>query len=508
MKLNRVFRGDYIQGHFLRPNDPNGEVISRNPGDLGQPDLLIPFSYEHVHEAVSAAKRGLSSWRRLPPQSRGAFLLRYHDLLKQRGEELSHAISYEIGKPLWESRQEVQDCLLLIQYFLKEGSQTTQQLSVPDAGPECTGTVRFLSRGVMAVITPANQPAFLPHFHVIPSLINGNTVVFKSSKYAPMVGQCLAEIIHDSGLPAGVLNMIHGDSEAARRLVSHHDVDGVFFTGPYETGFKIKKQTLSDYWKVLVMDMGGKNAIVVWNDCQYEKALHEAVLSSFLTSGQRCTSTSRVLVHDKIFDRFLEDFHGLAKKCKVGYGVVDGDKAPFMGPLVSESSQENYLRYQGIAVREGCEEVMRGKTLDKDKKGYYVSPSIHWVKNPEPKSVYQKNEIHGPNVALFRVSDLDETVEVLNQPQHGLAAAIYTGSRENYLYLADEARVGLLHWNRMTIENSYRLPYAGTKKSGNNRPMGSFAGYQCTYPVSSLENTGAFSTDKLPAALPKKASNS
>lgn len=503
MKLNRVCRGDYIQGHFLRVTDPNGEVQSRNPGDLDADEVPFPFSYEHVHEAVSAAKHGFGSWHKLKPSERQATIIRYRNLLKQKGEDLAKHISFEIGKPLWESRQEVADCITLIDYFLNEGGQTTQQFSVPDAAPGCTGTVRFLSRGVMAIISPANMPAFVPHSHFIPCLVNGNAVVIKSSKYAPSVGQFLAEIAHDAGLPAGVFNLIHGDAEVARRLVGHTEVDGIFFTGPYETGFKIKKQILSDYWKILVMEMGGKNATVIWDDCNYEKALHDSVLSAFLTTGQRCMSTSRVLVHEKIFDRFTEDFHSLAKKCRVDYGMVDGENAPFMGPLISESSMENYLRYQGIAVREGCEEVMRGKTLERDRKGYYVSPSIHWVKTPEPKSVYQKNEIHGPNAALFKISDLDEAAEILNQPQHGLVASIYTGARENYAHLTEEVRVGLFHWNRMTIENCYKLPQGGVKKSGNYRPMGSFSGYQCTYPLSSLEDSTGYDASRLPSQLPK-----
>ena len=144
------------------------------------------------------------------------------------------------------------------------------------------------------------------------------------------------------------------------------------------------------------METGGKNATIVWDDCNYEKALYDTVLSSFLTAGQRCLSSARVLVHEKIFDRFTEDFHNLAKKCRVDYGFVEGEKAPFMGPLISEASTENYLRYQGIAVREGCEEVMRGKTLERDKKGYYVSPSIHWVKTRSPKAFTRRMRYMGP----------------------------------------------------------------------------------------------------------------
>lgn len=488
----RESRGDYIQGQFIKIDDPNGEVLSRDPGDLEKAGFVFPFSFEHVHEAVSAARRSFSSWKRLPDGERKGFLTRYRDLLKQRGEELARAVSLEIGKPLWESRLEITETVQLIDYYLKQGSQTSVELKAEAGVEQSSGTVRFMSRGVMVVITPATVPVFASHMHLIPALINGDTVVLKSSKCAPYVGQCLADITHDSGLPAGVLNIIQGDAELGRRLVSHADVDGVLFTGSFETGTKIKKQVLNDYGKILVLDTGGKNAMVVWDDCHYEHALHDGLLASYLTSGQRCTSTSRILVHSKIFDRFMNDFHTLSKKCRVDYGLGEDGETPFIGTLVSEEAMENYLRFQGIAVREGGEEIMRGKILERSKKGYYVSPSIHWVETPDAKSVYQTSEIYGPNVAFYKVDDLDQAAEIVNLTRHGLVASVYTGARENYRRLADDCRVGLLHWNRPTTAAAYMLPYGGVRQSGNSRPMGSFAGYQCTYPLSSLEYQGKF----------------
>jgi len=503
MKSSRACRGSYLQGHFSKVSDPNGEVLCRNPGDLAVAAVSFPFSYEHVNDAVMAAKRGFSSWKRIRPSERLTAISRYSELLRNRMREVAEAISYEVGKPLWEAQWEVSDCLSLLSYLVEKGSQTTVEVKVPDVAEESQGVIRFFSRGVFVVISPATQPLLIAHSHFIPALIHGNSVVLKSSKTAPLTGQLIAEMAHDAGLPSGVVNVIHGDGEVARRLSCHQDVDGVFFTGPFEAGFKIKKQTLSDYWKIVILDMGGKNGLVVWDDCEYKKALHEGLFAAFVTAGQRCTSASRILVHQKVFDRFLEDFHGLAKKLRVGCGLANGVDAPFMGPLVSEGVMENYLRYQGIAVREGCDEIMRGKTLEREKKGYYVSPSIHVVAEPDPKSVYQKNEIFGPNVAFYRVRDLDEVADILNQTQYGLVSSIYTSARENYVHLLEEARVGMLHWNRPTTDVSYKLPYGGIKKSGNSRPMGYYAGEQCTYPLSSLESTKKFDAAKLPKELPR-----
>lgn len=501
--VNRQYRGSYIQGHFVPVDDPNGALESKNPGDLDQNETQVPFSFAHVREAAGAAKSAFGMWKRLAPGERAAAIVRYRDLLKTRAREVAAYITFETGKPLWEAIDELNETVALIDYFLKEAANEPSQLSIADVAPETAGVVRFYPRGVAAVISPGISPVLDSHAHWIPALIHGNTVVLKSSRLAPMVGQVIAEVIHDAGLPAGVFNVIPGNTEVAQRLSSDPDIDMVFFTGSYETGVTLKKQLLGDYWKVLVLEMVGKNGMVIWDDAHYAKALHEALYACFVTTGQRRNTTNRLLVHEKLYDKFVADFHKLAKKITVGYGLVDDDKGPFMGPLLSDAAMENYVRFQGIAVREGCEELMRGKALDRSPHGHYVSPSIHLVQRPDPKSVYQKSEIFGPNVAIYRVHDLEEAADILNLPQHGLVAAVYSHSRETYLRLAEDVRVGTMHWNRPTVAPAYRLPSGGVKKSGNARPMGSFASRQVTYPQASMEATGSFHPTQFPNSLPK-----
>jgi succinylglutamic semialdehyde dehydrogenase len=501
MNPNRTYQGNYLHGRFVKVADPIGEISSQNPGDLSVAPLQFPFNYEHVHEAIRGAKRSFLSWKRQSAASRFNALTKYREVLKSRADVVAYWISFEVGKPLWESKLEVNNCLDLIDYYLKLGSQTSVETKVADVGQESAGLIRFFPRGVMAIMSPSYAPLASPHSHLIPALMNGNTVVFKSSKYAPMVGQVIAEAMHDAGLPAGVFNVVHGNTEAARRLVSDNDVDGVFFTGNHESGLKIQKQAMGSFGKHLVLEMGGKNSSIIWEDCDYEMSLSHALLGAYLTTGQRCTTTCRFLVHEKLFTRFVEDFHQLSKKAAIGYGIAEGEKSPFMGPLISERAVEDYLRYQGIAVREGAEEIMRGKALERDKKGYYVSPSIHLVEKHDPKSIYQKSDIPGPNVAIYRVGDLDQAIELLNMPQTGLVASVYTRAKERFYQVAEDARVGVLHWNRPTTHITYRLPLGGIKDSGNGRPMGSFAGYQCTYPMSCVESQGSSSI--LPAELPR-----
>ena len=173
-----------------------------------------------------------------------------------------------------------------------------------------------------------------------------------------------------------------------------------------------------------------------------------------------------------------------------------------MGPLLNDEAVENYIRYQGIAVREGCEEIMRGKSLDRNPKGHYVSPSIHLVSKPDPKSVYQKSEIFGPNVALYAVDDIEEAIDILNLSQHGLVTSVYSKTREVFQRACENVRVGTLHWNRPTHAPTYRLPRGGLKKSGNSRALGSLAWQQCTYPVSATERESGWSITQLPKSLP------
>lgn len=497
------FRGNYIAGHFERSNDPNGTIPSIDPGDLDRPAISCEYNFESIPRAVDAAKDRFNTWRRMSLADRCAWLDRYREVLVKRADELARQITSETGRPLWESKIEVEQTSELIGTLLKTSSRYQQGESIEEAAEATRGTVAFRPRGAFAVIAPGILPLLDAHAHWVPATLAGNTVVLKASRHAPLLGQMMAEMSHDSGLPAGLFNLVHGESEVSNRLISEAGLDGILFTGSYETGLKIRKQTLSDFQKHVVLDMVGKNSALLWNDCNYEQALHESLLAAFLTTGQRRHTTNRILIHHEIFDRFVQDFHRLAKLCKVSHGMNDTAEAPFMGPLLSEAALENYVRYQGIAVREGCEEIMRGKPLERSQKGFYVAPSIHRVAKADARSVYQRSEIFGPNVALYRVQDLEEAIDIINLPQHGLVASIYTKSQAVFEKAFEQVMVGTLHWNRPTIAVSRQIPTVGLKKSGNGRPMGSWAPFQCMYPITALEFHGTFKLAKLPAVMPR-----
>jgi len=494
MKPTKASKGNFIGGRFLAVTDPSGMVPSRNPGNLNENPFGFPYSFEHVHDAVGEAKQAFRAWRGKKFSERATLLKKYGAELEKNKARLVAAIGNEVGKPVWEAEQEIQDTLELIEFFTSMPEPT-----VPAGpGPHST-TVKYFPRGVAVMLTPAVEPIFVTHSHIVPSLLFGNTLVVKASRNCPWVGQVMAEIFEDTGFPAGVVNVVQGDEEAARRLVANPSVDLVFFAGHFETAQKIRTQVVADYWKVLVLEAGGKNSHVVWEDAPYEKALYETLTAALLTAGQRYTSVNRVLVHDKIFDRFVDDFHTLAKKAKIDAP----DKNPMMGPLLNEAMMEGFLRFQGIAQREGCQEVMRGKALERETPGYYVSPSIHVVTQADPKSVYQKSEIFGPDIAFYRVKGIEDTVEILNLNTHALVGSVYTRSREVWAPLFEEGAAGTLFWNLPATTRRYRLPVGGLKKSGNSRPMGLHALYQCTYATGSLESQADMDESVLPAQTPR-----
>jgi len=487
------YRGSYINGKWLKANSPDEEWTIYSPADLKDKIIELTTSFKHVPLACEVAKKSYASWRESSLDDRKAALLRLKKVFLERAEEIAITISRETGKPLWEAKTEAAGLAAKIDITLEHSLKLIAEEKVTGALPGIDGYIRYNPRGVMAVVGPFNFPAHLPNGHIIPALIVGNTVVFKPSDKTPAVGQIYAECFDAAEFPAGVFNLIQGQTEIGKRLVKDENVDGILFTGSFEVGQKIKQDTLDHYWKILALEMGGKNSSVIWSDADLEKATYETIIGAFMTSGQRCSCTSKVIVHKSLRDKFLQNFHESAKKLTIGHW----SKNPFMGPLISKDSVDKYLRFQEIAKREGAESLMRGKALEFEHEGYYVTPSIHLVDKRNPQSVYQKSEIFGPNVAVYTVDDFDEALEIVNDAGFGLVMALFSKDRALYQRALVRARVGLLNWNRTTNGASSRLPFGGLGKSGNDRPSGHFAIQYCAVPVASLEDTGALDQSKI-----------
>lgn len=490
---NILFAGDFISGKFIKSEKPDGQFKDISPSDLNDQVMSVTYQLDHVDKACKAAKEAYLPWARLSLNDRKNYLLKLKEVFVSHEAEMAELIARDTGKPLWDATSEAKALAAKIDVTLNESIKLIQEEHIANALPQVEGVIRYRSRGVMSVIGPFNFPAHLPNGHIIPALIAGNTIVYKPSEQTPAVAQFYAQMIEKAEFPVGVFNLVHGEAETGRRLVAHELVDGILFTGSYEVGLKIKQETLNHYWKILALEMGGKNATVVWDDADIDKAIYETLIGAYMSTGQRCSCTSRIILHDKIADQFTDRFYQAAKKLTIGHW----SKNPFMGPLINGGAVEKYIRFQEMANRENCESLMRGKALELEYKGHYVTPSIHLVKSFDPNSLYQKTEIFGPNVAIYRSSDFDKTIEMVNSTGYGLVMALFTKNRELYEEALLTARVGLLNWNRTTNGASSRLPFGGMGKSGNDRPSAHFAIQYCTVPVASLEDPTPLDKTKL-----------
>jgi len=480
-------RGNYIAGEFRIPVESNGEIISRSPADLGDELGRFRYSYGSVDLAVAAARAAAAKWRRTPVAARAEALRRYQGALKRRENELIEAIAREVGKPLWESRTEWQAMLNKVDISLADSLKLVAPYELPKVMDNTLGACRYRPHGVMAVIGPFNFPGHLANGHIVPALATGNTIIFKPSEKSPLVGQIIAECFHEAEVPEGVFNLVQGEREVGRRLVVHEGVDGVLFTGSYEVGTRIKQDTLQQHWKLLALEMGGKNSVIVWKDADLETALHESLFAAFVTAGQRCSATSRIIVHEDRLQEFVDRFHQRAKAFTIGHPM---DNA-FMGPLIDQSSVDRYLKFQGIAAREGSELVMRGKTLELRKPGFYVTPSIVLGSDSSvataKKSVYQQTELFAPSVIILPTRDIEHSIELANATQYGLVSSVFTADRQTYEHCFDGLETGLVNWNKSTVGASSKLPFGGFKKSGNHFPTAVSASLYCTSPIASLE---------------------
>jgi succinylglutamic semialdehyde dehydrogenase len=479
--------GDFVDGRFKIPSDPSGEWVGKSPADFTDEIGRVRYSYASAEEAIHAANRAFESWRHLSLDERANYLKNYQAAVKKREDEFVKAISREVGKPAWEAKTEVASMLNKVDITINESMKLVADFEIKDILPGARGACTYRPLGVMAVIGPFNFPGHLPNGHIVPALATGNTVVFKPSEKTPLVGQLMADCFLEAGLPAGVFNLVQGEKEVGRRLCVHEKVAGVLFTGSYEVGTRIKQDTLLQHWKLLALEMGGKNPAIVWSDADLDFAIQETLVGAFLTAGQRCSATSRILIHKALLDPFVEKFHQRAKAFKIGPPSAN----PFMGPLIETGAVDRYMKFLGIATREGFEIVMRGKSLELKPPGCFVTPSICVLREGSleqtRKSVYQQTEIFGPNVAMVGVSELDEAIEQANATQYGLVASVFTRDRATYARCQDRLQMGLVNWNKSTVGASSRLPFGGLRKSGNHFPTALSATQYCAYPVASLE---------------------
>lgn len=430
--------------------------------------------------AVAAAKNAFPDWAETSLEERMDLCKKFAAIVTERKDELAQLIAVENGKPFWEAKTEVAAAIgkaaNAIDSILKRRWTTTEQLG------DFMAVTRFRPHGVMFVIGPFNFPAHVPGGHIIPALLAGNTVVFKPSEYVSATGQWLAEVWCEAGVPAGVLNVVHGAAEVGSVASESDGVDGVLFTGSQNVGTKLHAAMAGKPHKVLALEMGGNNPLVVHNTSDLRGAAITTILSAFVTSGQRCTCSRRLIVTGKdAYQQMLDLLVEMLPKIQVGLSL--DDPQPFMGPLIHEQAAEKMLIAQDTLIGEGG--ISRIEMKRDERSPALLSPALIEIK---PTHTLQDCEYFGPLLMAQQVDDLDEAIAQAGATQFGLSAGFIGDEVNDFHYFLHRVRAGVVNWNRQTTGASSKLPFGGVGLSGNHHPSGYFAADYCSYPIASLES--------------------
>src|SRR5579863_2851579 len=437
---------------------------NRNPANTGELVGIFPSStHEDVNDAVEAAKQAFKTWRLYPAPRRAEILYRAAESLVRRKEDLARDMTREMGKPLSETRGDVQEAIDMTYYMAGEGRRLFGQ-TVPSELPNKFAMSVRDPLGVVGMITPWNFPMAIPSWKIMPALICGNTVVIKPAEDTPLSTYNLVQILIESGLPGGVLNIVTGmGPDAGAPLVTHPGVAAVSFTGSSDTG-RIVSQACAPLFKPCHLEMGGKNIMIVMDDANLDLAVEGAVWGGFGTTGQRCTAASRVAVHTKIYREFLDRFAARTRALKLGDGL---DPDTDVGPVVNETQLQTITKYVEIGKNEGAKIVAGGKRAESDglANGWYYQPTI--FAEVEPGMRIAQEEIFGPVVAMIPFSSMDQAIEIANNVKYGLSASIYTRNVNQAYRAMRDLETGIVYVNAPTIGAEIQLPFGGTKGTGN-----------------------------------------
>ncbi|MBW4499079.1 MAG: aldehyde dehydrogenase family protein [Scytonema hyalinum WJT4-NPBG1] len=454
---------NYIDGKWLSASG-GATLESRNPALSRELVATFPRSVAvDVDTAVAAARKAYRTWRLVPAPARAEYIHRVGELLLKHKEELAQLMSREMGKPLTEARGDVQEGIDCAYYSAGEGRRLFGQ-TIPSEMPNKFAMTVRMPIGVCALITPWNFPVAIPCWKAMPALVCGNTVILKPAEDTPACATKLIEIFAEAGLPPGVINLVHGvGEEAGKALVEHPEVDLVSFTGSSETGAFVGA-TCGRTHKRVCLEMGGKNAQIVMEDADLELALDGAVWGAFGTAGQRCTATSRLLLHRDIKEKFTVMLKERTSQLRLGAGT---DPNIDIGPLVNASQLERVSRYLEIAREEGAKVLMGGEIVTEGelKHGYFFQPTILDEVTPEMRVA--REEIFGPVVALIEVNSFEEAIAILNDTPYGLSSSIYTRDINRAFAAMRDIEAGITYINGPTIGAEVHLPFGGVKQTGN-----------------------------------------
>ncbi|HEY0065470.1 MAG TPA: succinylglutamate-semialdehyde dehydrogenase [Telluria sp.] len=470
---------NYINGAWLAGSGP--ELVTIDPSTGRQTWSSRESTADDVQAAVAAARAAFDGWAMRSLEERIAICTRFRDLLKESAEALAQTISEEVGKPLWEARTEVTTMANKVDISVQAYSARTGEVAAKVA--DGNAVLRHRPHGVFGVFGPYNFPGHLPNGHIVPALIAGNTIVFKPSEYAPRTAVMTVQLWEKAGLPAGVINLVNGGRDTGIALGKNDGLDGVLFTGSCQTGVALHKQFGGQPGKMLALEMGGNNPLVVWDVKDIDAAVHHAVMSAFISAGQRCTCARRLIVQDTVEgDAFIERLVEVAATLTVG--ASNAEPQPFMGPVVSSAVAARLVQAQADMVAKGGKVLLQMKQLDPN--AGFVTAGIVDVTNAKG---IPDEEWFGPLLQIVRVSDFDTAVKAANATEFGLAAALLSNDAQLWKQFSVQARAGIVNWNRPTTGAASSAPFGGVGKSGNHRPSAYYAADYCAYPVASIETS-------------------
>ncbi len=454
---------NYIGGEWRAASSAQ-TFENRNPANCEDLIGLFPASTDKdVSAATQAAKNAFPAWRLTPAPKRGELLYRVGELLRRYKEDIARAMTREMGKILKETGGDVQEGIDTAFYVAGEGRRLFGETTPAELADKFAMSVRT-PIGVCALITPWNFPMAIPTWKMFPALLCGNTVVLKPAEDTPATATRLVEILNEAGLPPGVVNLVHGrGEEVGAALVQHPDVQLVSFTGSAAVGREIAA-SCGQSLKRVSLELGGKNAQIVMEDADLELAIEGALWGAFGTTGQRCTATSRLIVHHAIAKRMTESLVARAQKLNIGNGL---DETVDMGPLINQAARDKVLRYIEIGKQEGARLLTGGRIHDAGAcaKGYFFQPTI--FDHVKSGMRIAQEEIFGPVLSIIEIGSFEEAIQVLNDSAYGLSSSIYTQDVGRAFRAIRDIEAGITYINGPTIGAEVHLPFGGVKNTGN-----------------------------------------
>jgi aldehyde dehydrogenase (NAD+) len=457
----RTFR-NFIDGEWV-PSSAGRLFENRNPAD--RDDLIGLFqdsTAEDAEHAIAAAAHAADAWRLVPAPRRAEIILRAAQLIAGRKEEFARDMTREMGKVLEETRGDVQEAIDMTSFMAGEGRRQYGQTTPSELRDKFAMSVRQ-PLGVCSMITPWNFPMAIPSWKIAPALVCGNTVVLKPATLTPLSAINFVTVLEEAGVPRGVVNLVTGGSDVGTRLSTHDAVKVVSFTGSTAVG-RLVNQNAAPSFKKVHLEMGGKNIVMVMDDAHLDLAVEGCLWGGFGTTGQRCTAASRVVVHEKVYDAFLEAFIRGARALRVGNGL---DERSQVGPSISEAQLTTVMQYVEIGQQEGAQLVTGGHRLESAAyaRGWFHEPTI--FADVDPRMRIAQEEIFGPVVSVMRCRSLDEAIAIGNGVAYGLSASIYTRDINAAFRAMRDLYTGIFYVNAPTIGAEVHLPFGGTRATGN-----------------------------------------